>query len=479
MIYTFSPCDCQTHLFLNIFDLESNVNDEQGIIDQLSDVYQRTSWDKSHISISYLLLSLNDNNIGIVKKELIQHDLLRFKELFSHYIIQGVLHPTHLDKNSNVYAALIAVINLVIPEIGKLVLDRSMGLFKLTYHILHENIYDYSKFIGYLISHGVADTKVAVELVTHVFEREETLFSVEIVLTLLEICGKQINRVFKKWLNEIFDKIHNFINDELNDDEVDNSLNLRILKLRKTEFKFTSTDFVPNFDYQITHFLTIDSVSFMTSNPIEYRFDPEIETNEKMYKNMVSKLLHEYDAEEEYRCEFAVKFTYNFIPEQRLSKIIRQINKIEIDINVVSLKKMCLRTFINTMLDSSIVYKGFYQKFMMIPGQEMDICFMLLDCCCKRDTYEDDFGLLAKKFCETNNLYIEMMKVLFLHSYVNSYKFDSLKSSIIAEFFAHLIIIDVLPINYLAPVGAQLDSPNRTYAILLAEAVDYRYHNRK
>lgn len=76
-------------------------------------------------------------------------------------------------------------------------------------------------------------------------------------------------------------------------------------------------------------------------------------------------------------------------------ELIKQINYIETDTNIVSLRKMCLKNSINLMIDLIVDYNEFFQKILTI-GQEIDLCLMVLDCCCAQRTYNNKFGLIAQ-----------------------------------------------------------------------------------
>ncbi|KAF0762831.1 pre-mRNA-splicing factor CWC22 [Aphis craccivora] len=261
-----------------------------------SDVYQRTVWKRLRAKISYLVSIANSINIGNVKKELLQQNLIRGKHLFCHFIIQAQL--TSSSQNTHVYATLVAVINLELPEIGELVLNRFIMKFKSAYFEEHyATWFSCLMFIGHLINHSVADEMLGVELLTLIFE-QQTIFSFEIIrvaIQFLEICGKNISYVFQKWLTEMLDKIHNFVNDKQIDIEDRKSLNLRLSKLRDNKFNPKYLDLVPLYACQTTHFSTLDSVENNESYTIGYRYDPEFESNEKKYKLELKK----FDNEEE------------------------------------------------------------------------------------------------------------------------------------------------------------------------------------
>jgi len=60
---------------------------------------------------------------------------------------------------------------------------------------------------------------LVVEMITFIFE-QETMSYVQIVIEMLEICGKKMMAVHEKWINEIFDKLRNILNDEQLDEVV-------------------------------------------------------------------------------------------------------------------------------------------------------------------------------------------------------------------------------------------------------------------
>lgn len=63
------------------------------------------------MSIGYLVYKVNAVNIGTVKKELLQQNMIKGKHMFCQFIIQAQLYST---TNTHVYATLVAVINLVV-----------------------------------------------------------------------------------------------------------------------------------------------------------------------------------------------------------------------------------------------------------------------------------------------------------------------------------------------------------------------------
>lgn len=72
---------------------------------------QRTAWNKLHVLIGYLVYKVNAVNIGTVKKELLQHNMIRGKHMFCRFIISAQHFST---TDTHVYATLVAVLNPVV-----------------------------------------------------------------------------------------------------------------------------------------------------------------------------------------------------------------------------------------------------------------------------------------------------------------------------------------------------------------------------
>ena len=43
-------------------------------------------------------------------------------------------------------------------------------------------------------------------------------------------------------------------------------------------------------------------------------------------------------------------------------------------------------------------------KLQIKPGQESELCHMIIDCCAQQRTYEKFFGLMGQRFCQVRVL---------------------------------------------------------------------------
>jgi pre-mRNA-splicing factor CWC22 len=98
--------------------------------DKSSPEYQRLTWDALKKSINGLVNKVNATNIKNIVPELFAENLVRGRGLFCQSCIKSQMaSPGFTD----VFAALVAVVNTKFPEIGKLLLVRVVLQLKRAY----------------------------------------------------------------------------------------------------------------------------------------------------------------------------------------------------------------------------------------------------------------------------------------------------------------------------------------------------------
>lgn len=66
------------------------------------------------------------------------------------------------------------------------------------------------------------------------------------------------------------------------------------------------------------------------------------------------------------------------------------------------------------------------------------------DCCAEQRTYEKFYGLLAQRFCEINNVYVEPFQQIFKDTYATTHRLDTNRLRNVSKFFAHLLFTDAI-----------------------------------
>ncbi|KAL5573561.1 hypothetical protein UlMin_023158 [Ulmus minor] len=116
--------------------------------------------------------------------------------------------------------------------------------------------------------------------------------------------------------------------------------------------------------------------------------------------------------------------------------------KDETETNLVNLRRTIYLTIM-----SSVDFEEAGHKLLKIklePGQEMELCIMLLECCSQERTYLRYYGLLGQRFCLINKVYQEKFDKCFVHQYSMIHWLETNKLRNVAKFFAHFQVNDKL-----------------------------------
>ncbi|GJM97182.1 hypothetical protein PR202_ga14089 [Eleusine coracana subsp. coracana] len=328
--------------------------------DKSSPEYQRLTWDALKKSINGLVNKVNATNIKNIVPELLAENLVRGRGLFCQSCIKSQMaSPGFTD----VFAALVAVVNTKFPEIGRLLLVRVVLQLKRAYKRNDKpQLLAATKFIAHLVNQVVAHELVALELLTVLLENP-TDDSVEVAVGFVKECGAMLQDLSPQGLHAIFERFRGI----LHEGEIDKRVQFLIeglFAIRKAKFQGfpairPELDLVEQED-QFTH---------------EISLDDDVDFEEAGHKLM---------------------------------------------------------------------------KIKLEPGQEMELCIMLLECCSQERTYLRYYGLLGQRFCMINKVHQENFEKCFVQQYSMIHRLETNKLRNVAKFFAHLLGTDALPWHVLA-----------------------------
>lgn len=95
--------------------------------DKASAEYQRITWDALRKSITGIVNRVNVGNIKHIVPELFQENLIRGRGLFARSVMKAQAASLPFTP---VFAALVAIINTKLPQVGELVLTRLISQFR-------------------------------------------------------------------------------------------------------------------------------------------------------------------------------------------------------------------------------------------------------------------------------------------------------------------------------------------------------------
>ncbi|MQL73817.1 hypothetical protein Taro_006148 [Colocasia esculenta] len=273
--------------------------------DKSSEAYQRLSWDALRKSINGLVNKVNAANIKNIIPELFSENLIRGRGLFCRSCMKSQMaSPGFTD----VFAALVAVVNTKFPEVGKLLLQRIVLQLKRAYKRNDKpQLLAATKFIAHLVNQQVAHEIIALELLTVLLENP-TDDSVEVAVGFVKECGSLLQDISPQGLHGIFERFRGI----LHEGEIDKRVQFLIeglFAIRKAKFQgFPAVrpelDLVEVED-QFTHEISLeDEIDPETVLDI-FKPNPQFLEDEKAYENLKKSILGDDSSEDEEGSEAA------------------------------------------------------------------------------------------------------------------------------------------------------------------------------
>ncbi|KAK1388166.1 pre-mRNA-splicing factor CWC22-like [Heracleum sosnowskyi] len=415
--------------------------------DKTSVEYQRLTWDALRKSINGLVNKVNATNIKNIIPELFAENLIRGRGLFCRSCIKSQMaSPGFTD----VFAALVAVVNTKFPQVGDLLLRRIVLQLQRAYKRNDKpQLLAAVKFIAHLVNQQIVHELVALELLTTLLENP-TDDSVEVAVGFVTQCGSILQDLCPRGLHGIFERFRGI----LHEGEIDKRVQFLIeglFAIRKAKFQGypairPELDLVEQED-QLTHEISLlDQIDPEIALDI-FKPDPQFIENEKRYEELKKTLLGE-ESEDEADSDAGTDNEDDEEDEDDESDEEQMRIRDETETNLVNLRRTIYLTIM-----SSVDFEEAGHKLLKIklePGQEMELCIMLLECCSQERTYLRYYGLLGQRFCLINKIHQENFEKCFVQQYSMIHRLETNKLRNVAKFFAHLLGTDALPWHALA-----------------------------
>ncbi|CAA6663493.1 unnamed protein product [Spirodela intermedia] len=400
--------------------------------DKSSETYQRLSWDALRKSINGLVNKVNATNIKNIIPELFSENLIRGRGLFCRSCMKSQMaSPGFTD----VFAALVAVVNTKFPEVGKLLLRRIVLQLKRAYKRNDKpQLLAATKFIAHLVNQQVAHEIIALELLTVLLENP-TDDSVEVAVGFVKECGSLLQDISPQGLHGIFERFRGI----LHEGEIDKRVQFLIeglFAIRKAKFQgfpavrpeLDLVELEDQFTHEVSLEDEVDPETGLGVRGSEEEHPRDDESSAEEEESDAGGSDEEDESEEE---------------DEEMMKI-----KDETETNLVNLRRTIYLTIM-----SSVDFEEAGHKLLKIklePGQEMELCIMLLECCSQERTYLRYYGLLGQRFCMINKVHQENFEKCFVQQYSMIHRLETNKLRNVAKFFAHLLGTDALPWHVLA-----------------------------
>eukprot|EP00761_Pharyngomonas_kirbyi_P005362 gb/GECH01005367.1/.p1 GENE.gb/GECH01005367.1/~~gb/GECH01005367.1/.p1 ORF type:complete len:854 (+),score=292.96 gb/GECH01005367.1/:1-2562(+) len=409
---------------------------QKQITDRNSKEYQRLMWDALKKSLNGIINKVNVSNIREIVKELFNENVIRGRGLLCRACMKAQAASPAF---TNVYAALVAVINMKLPDIGRLLVTRVVLRFRKAFRRNDKiNLIASAKFLAHLVNQLVVDEVLILEILTLLLEKP-TDDSVEVAVSLVKECGASLSNLSPKGINAIFERLRGV----LHEGDIDKRVQYMIeglFAIRKKQFRdypsvTPDLDLVPE-EEQITHELSLEDSLDPEESLDFFHYDPEFSEKEQKYEGIKKQILGEELEDVE------APGSESSSEEESSDEEDQDEIQDETEQDVIDLQRRIYLTIMSSLDFEECAHK--LLKHGVQPGQEIELANMIIRCCSEERTYLRFYGLLAQRFCMLNRSYQEVFEESFQRKYSTIHRLDTNKIRNIAKLYVHLLYTDAI-----------------------------------
>ncbi|RYE82879.1 MAG: hypothetical protein EOO65_04830, partial [Methanosarcinales archaeon] len=255
---------------------------------------QRLAWEGLRKALNGSINKVNTTNIVNIIPEVFSANLVRGRGLFCRAIMKAQMaSPTF----THVYAALVAVVNTKLPEVGELLLKRIVIQFRRAFKRNNKVVaVALAKFIAHLVNQLVAHELLALEVLMLLLDTPSD-DSVEVAVGFMKECGAYLSNVAPAGVNAVFDRFRSILQDGDIDMRVQYLLE-GLFAVRKAKFA-EHVPILPELDLveaedQITHELSLADETLDAEEMLDvWQFDANFVQNEAEWKEIRRDILGE------------------------------------------------------------------------------------------------------------------------------------------------------------------------------------------
>ncbi|KAJ2355499.1 pre-mRNA-splicing factor cwc22 [Coemansia sp. RSA 2618] len=418
---------------------------------------QRESWDQLKKRINGPVNKANTGNAQSIIVELFGANLVRGRGLLCRSLMRAQSQSTSFTA---VYAALVAVINTKLPIIGELLVTRLVLQFRRAFKRDDKGLCISSvMFLAHLTNQRVAHEVLAFQIVSLLLETP-TDDSVEVAVAFTREVGAFLGSIAPRVLSYVFDAFRSILHEAEIDKRTQYMIEV-LFQYRRDGFKDSpvipdALDLVEE-DEQIVHEVAMDDDDLEAQDELNvFKFDPDFEENERKYAGVRQGILGEdgeesgeesgsesgaegdSESEEDSESDEAEERQEGNTAEQPAAQKIHDLTETE----MVNLRRTI---YLATM--SSISFEEAAHKLLKIeirPGEEQELCNMVIECCSQERTYKNFYGLIGERLCKVNRQWANGFVQAFASCYENIHRYETSHLRNIAHFFAHQLASNAL-----------------------------------
>ncbi|KIY30805.1 pre-mRNA-splicing factor CWC22 [Cryptococcus gattii E566] len=406
--------------------------------DKASAEYQRISWDALKKSINGLINKVNISNIKHIVPELFAENLIRGRGLFARSVMRAQASSLPFTP---VFAALVAIINTKLPQVGELVLIRLISQFRRAYKrndkiVCHAT----STFIAHLCNQYVAHEIVALQILLLCLDRP-TDDSIEVAVGFMREVGLFLSENSPKANNTVFERFRAVLHEGQISKRCQYMIEV-LFQVRKDKYKDNPAipeglDLVEE-EEQITHRVTLDDELQVQESLNLFKADPNFIENEERYNAIRREILG--DSDDESGTESGTEYSESEDDEDEDVAPEKAGIQDMTETNLINLRRTIYLTIMNSLNFEEAVHK--LMKVNIPEGREVELCNMVIECCSQERTYSNFYGLIGERFCKLHRIWTDAFQEAFQKYYDTIHRYETNKLRNIGRFFGHLLASD-------------------------------------
>ncbi|OAP60331.1 pre-mRNA-splicing factor cwc22 [Fonsecaea erecta] len=409
------------------------------ITDKSSKEYQRMAWEALKKSINGLINKVNVSNIKHIVPELFGENLVRGRGLFCRSIMKAQAASLPFTP---IYAAMAAIVNTKLPQVGELLLNRLVVQFRKAFKRNDKAVcLSSTTFIAHLCNQQVAHETLAAQLLLLLLHKP-TDDSVEIAVGLTREVGQHLEEMSPPIALAVFDQFRSILHEADIDKRVQYMIEV-LFQVRKDRYKDNPAireelDLVEEED-QITHQVDLDDDIDVQDSLNIFKYDPQWEEHEEAYRKLKAEILGEESGDEDDGDESGSEESSEDeeAEQERALEIKDQTNT-----DLVNLRRTIYLTIMSSLDFEEACHK--LMKVQLPAGQESELPSMIIECCSQEKTYSKFFGLVGERFAKLNRLWTDLFEQSFAKYYDTIHRYETNRLRNIARFFGHLLATDAI-----------------------------------
>ena len=416
---------------------------QAAITDKKSPEYQRMAWEALKKSIQGMINKCNVANIKQIVPELFSENLVRGRGLFCRAIMKAQAQSLPF---TNIYAAMVAIVNTKLPQVGDLLVRRLVVQFRKSFRRNDKAVaVASSTFLSHLVNTQVVHEVLIAEILLLLLNKP-TDDSVEIAVGIMKEVGQFLEEMNAAIANAIFDQFRNILHEADIDKRTQYMIEV-LFQVRKDKYKDNPAvneelDLVEE-DDQHTHQHTLEDEIKVEDGLNIFKLDPEYEEHEAQYQKLKAEILGEEEASD-------AEYTDGSSDEEEDEEAKEMDIKDQTNADLVSLRRTIYLT-----IKASGGFEECCHRLMRINlphGMEKELTTMIVECASQERTYEKFFGMIGERFCKLNRMWTDLFEEGFVTYYETIHRFETNRLRIIAQFFAHLLSTDAIGLHVLMAV---------------------------